>query len=186
MYNLGCLSVKLDHAVAATAWYRRAANRNHPEAVKDLARLLRVRGEIDEALSWFRRAADSGDIDAMDRLGLLHEQRGELAEAESWYRRAADADSSAMRHLGWLLTARGELDEAMTWFQRAADAGNQSARSRSMISNVRWISSEHRRDRVTDPIPGAIEEVVADRAFAPPLPLVNGSTSELCAALRNV
>jgi Anti-sigma-K factor rskA/Sel1 repeat len=106
-----------DAVAEAEAWYRRAAEHDHPEAMVNLGVLLQQRGGPDasaEAETWYRRGAQHNDADAMHNLGVLLQQRGgpqELAEAETWYRQAAQHDHpDAMVDLGLLLGGRSRPD----------------------------------------------------------------------------
>jgi tetratricopeptide (TPR) repeat protein len=102
---------------------RRAAGSGDLRAMKTLADLLSVRGELQEAEHWYLQAGNGGDVAAGGRLGLLLMRRGELHDAERWLRWAATGkDVNAMKDLAGLLWKRGAREEAQTWARAYASA----------------------------------------------------------------
>jgi tetratricopeptide (TPR) repeat protein len=95
---------------------RRAAGGGDVHAMKTLADLLSIRGELQEAEHWYLQAGSGGDVAAGGRLGLLLMRRGESHDAERWLRWAGEGnDLNAMKDLAMLLWKRGAREEAQTW-----------------------------------------------------------------------
>ena len=125
-----------DTAERAANWYRKAADRGHPEAQFCLGRMF-WRGEgvaqnFAEALQWFRKAADQGLANAQDALGFMYGTgKGVVqnyAEAAQWYRKAADQGLAQAQCILGVMHAEGEgvvqnHAEAAQWYRKAADQG---------------------------------------------------------------
>ncbi len=126
---------------AATAFYRRAAERGHRsgQARYGLALMqgIGVPANPTDGESWLRKAALAGDPEAAALVGDLYAKGGPLppnyAEAAMWFRRASEAGhKGAARALGMLyLTGAGvprDQREAAHWFRISAEAGDARAR----------------------------------------------------------
>ncbi|MET0274043.1 MAG: tetratricopeptide repeat protein, partial [Phenylobacterium sp.] len=83
----------------ARAWYRKAADQDHPAAQLNLGLMYEegqgVAPDLQQAAAWYRRAADHGEATAQYSLGLLYEAgRGvpqDNVQALKWLSLAADA-----------------------------------------------------------------------------------------------
>jgi len=96
--------------------------------MNDLGRLLREKGDLDEAEIWYRRGTETDNPSAMAGLGYVLMAKDDFEEAEVWLRRAAEAGRrDAMTNLGRLLRDRGELVEAEAWYDRAQQEGSTVA-----------------------------------------------------------
>ncbi|MFC6023702.1 tetratricopeptide repeat protein, partial [Plantactinospora solaniradicis] len=126
---------------------RRRADAEDGYAARQLAGLLRERGDLDGAVAVLRRLADAGDSYAAWHLAELLRKRGDLDGAVAVLRRLADAgDSYAARQLARLLRERGDLDEAVAVLRRLADAGNtHAARQLAGLLRERGDLNELRR-----------------------------------------
>lgn len=112
------------------------------DARADLARVLRHRGELDEAESLLRTGHADGHTDCSITLALLlEEDRGDVAGAEQVLRAAADADElSAWNNLALLLRDQGRLLEAEDALRRGVRGGDALA-----AENLRELRRDHRR-----------------------------------------
>ncbi|AXE34673.1 tetratricopeptide repeat protein [Chromobacterium phragmitis] len=115
---------RLDEAEAC--FRRRLAAHPSAAAHYQLGRLLRQRGQRDEAVVQLRACldADADDVEALQLLGQLLAERSEAAEAETLLRRAlalAPGHLAAGNNLGILLMARRRWDEAEAWLRGAYD-----------------------------------------------------------------
>ncbi|AXE29301.1 hypothetical protein DK842_04875 [Chromobacterium phragmitis] len=125
--NLGNLLQDAGRLDEAEACFRRRLAA-HPSAAAhyQLGRLLRQRGQRDEAVVQLRTCldADADDVEALQLLGQLLAERSEAAEAETLLRRAlalAPGHLAAGNNLGILLMARRRWDEAEAWLRGAYD-----------------------------------------------------------------
>ena len=96
----------------AVKWYRKAAEKNNPEAMVSIGVCYHlgkgVEKNLKEAVKWFRKAADLGNDDAMRNLGRCYE-KGEgveknIDQAVYWYKKGADKNISckqALKRLGY-------------------------------------------------------------------------------------
>ncbi|MFF7263639.1 tetratricopeptide repeat protein [Streptomyces sp. NPDC008159] len=90
----------------------------------NLAAVLVVRGQEDEAAAWWLAAAEAGLSIAAYNLSAHHRRRGDDDQAEEWLRRAAEGGyARAMAVLGRLLYERGDNAGAEPWWRMAAAAG---------------------------------------------------------------
>jgi TPR repeat protein len=90
----------------------------------NLAAVLVVRGQEDEAAAWWLAAAEAGLSIAAYNLSAHHRRRGDDDQAEEWLRRAAQGGyARAMAVLGRLLYERGDNAGAESWWRMAAMAG---------------------------------------------------------------
>ncbi|MEU6802103.1 SEL1-like repeat protein [Streptomyces neyagawaensis] len=94
----------------------------------NLAAVLMVRGQDDEAAAWWLAAAEAGLSIAAYNLSAHHRRRGDDDQAEEWMRRAAEGGYvRAMAVLGTLLYQRDDHVEAARWWRTAAEAGETDA-----------------------------------------------------------
>jgi TPR repeat protein/serine/threonine protein kinase len=110
----GCLAAGLgvqESAEQAIAWYRKAANQEHPDeghpgAQFELGKAYAEgRGGLQKspqtAVIWFRRAAERGHVEAMFRLGKAYDfHQGvsrDAVEARKWYAKAAEKGFEAAK-----------------------------------------------------------------------------------------
>ena len=107
--------------------YRHAADAGDRVAAMRLAKLLKKRGDLDEAEQILRARADAGDGYAAERLAILLAElladRGDLDELRA---RADAGDEDAAERLAELLADRGDLDE----LRARANAGDGYAAMR--------------------------------------------------------
>jgi TPR repeat protein len=111
--------VPLDYG-QAVAWYRKAAEQNHPLAQYNLAvahsKGQGARQNFFEAAVWYHRAAAQGVVAAMVNLAILYERGegvdGSTVDAYAWYRAAARRGSQpAARRAEELLQAFSPLEQ---------------------------------------------------------------------------
>lgn len=117
--------------VASAAWFRKAANAGHDQAMVRLAMIL-TRSDEDserkEGIDWLNRSADLGNASAMVHLGFSYREgqcvQTDLSLAESWFIRGYEAgDTHAAVHVGRLLAFYADKPkEALHWFHLAAEA----------------------------------------------------------------
>jgi len=126
MANLGRLNLKATDPSGAGAWFERAAEAGHVDAMFEFAVLVEA-GDREKAYYWYRRAAEAGHTGAMSNLGAwLLETNFEdnFAEARAWWERAAEAgDTTAMANLVAVLVEE-DPDAARAWYERLAIAGD--------------------------------------------------------------
>ena len=97
----------------AVKWYRKAAEKNNPEAMVSIGVCYHlgkgVEKNLKEAVKWFRKAADLGNDDAMRNLGRCYE-KGEgveknIDQAVYWYKKGAAKNNysckQALKRLGY-------------------------------------------------------------------------------------
>ena len=144
MFNLGQfykngVGVEAD-AVAAVAWYTRAAEAGDTDAQYNLG-LCYLKGEgvaadAAAAAKWYVRAAEAGYVYAQFNLGNFYRDgKGvavDAAAAVKWYTRAADAGNiKAMNSLAMCYEEGAgvavDFAKAIALFTRAAEAGNTIA-----------------------------------------------------------
>jgi TPR repeat protein len=114
--------------LGAVALYTPAAEAGSPEAMVNLASVLRQQGQWEDAESWYRRGMAQGHRGCISGLAGLLEARGRLAEAEQLYNRAAAMkDRRATRRLGWLCHQRGDFIAAEKFYMEAAALGDGAA-----------------------------------------------------------
>ena len=127
----------------AVRWYRKAAERGHAAAQRELGSMysegVGVAKDDSEAVRWFRKAAGQGDACGQNALGFLYSKgRGvekDDAEAVRWFRKAAgQGRADAQLNLGDMYSGgRGvEKDdaEAVRWFRKSAEQGFAIAQTR--------------------------------------------------------
>ena len=103
---------KMADALEAAKWYRKAAEKNNPEATLSVGVCYDlgkgVEKNLQEAVKWYRKAADLGNGAAMWNLGRCYE-KGEgveksIDQAVYWYKKGADKHISckqALKRLGY-------------------------------------------------------------------------------------
>lgn len=96
----------------AVKWYRKAAEKNNPEATLSIGVCYHlgkgVEKNLQEAVKWYRKAADLGNGAAMWNLGCCYE-KGEgveknIDQAVYWYKKGADKHincKQALKRLGY-------------------------------------------------------------------------------------
>jgi TPR repeat protein len=143
------------------AWYRTAAERNHPIAMNNLGWLyehgIGVEKNVAEAARWYSRAAEAGHAPSMTNLGQLYKYgfvgapQNDLV-AVRWLRRAAEAgETVAMTELADMYrhnrvadAAGNQKEEFLAWARRAADLDNPQAMrmlaSTSRLHQPEWVA----------------------------------------------
>ncbi len=128
--------VQQDLAQAAR-WYRPAAEKGHPMAQNNLARIL-FSSNPEEAIQWFFSAAENGIPFAQSFLGDIFTGAYELPsnirekfnnnfeEAFKWYRKAGEGGFSYAYHrLGEMYVNSQGVEksevEAVRWYEKAAE-----------------------------------------------------------------
>jgi hypothetical protein len=103
-YSLGRLLIEQEESTEAESWLREAAQKCHPGAMIELARLLRNTGQASEVSLWaaraaeyYRRQVDDGDVDAMLDLAEIYEKENAGNEVLYWLQRAADLGNDQAR-----------------------------------------------------------------------------------------
>ena len=103
---------KMADDLEAAKWYRKAAEKNNPEATLSVGVCYDlgkgVEKNLQEAVKWYRKAADLGNGAAMWNLGRCYE-KGEgveksIDQAVYWYKKGADKHISckqALKRLGY-------------------------------------------------------------------------------------
>ena len=129
-----------------------AAQRDHPQALAELALLAMAERRVDEATGLLARATGSGPrlAEAHLQLGEVHRAAGALEQAAQHYRRAVAAHAGAAQahaNLGALLKDRRKLAEADHHLQEALriEPGlSQAAYNLAMlrIEQVRWAEAD--------------------------------------------
>jgi hypothetical protein len=114
----------------AQAWFQKAADAGHTEAMVSLGNLLhRPEGNWAEAVALFRRAAELGNASGMIYLAFSYRDgRGVVCDNEKsvdWFIKAVEAgDSHSMIYVGRMYSCQLRAPEkALKWFLRAAEAG---------------------------------------------------------------
>jgi len=118
-------------------WLTRAAQGGHPEAMEQLAALLRlgydVPRDVPAALAWYRKAAETGRAGAQYWTGLMllngETEPRDGAGGEAWLRKAAEQDyAPAQARLALELLRRDAASaEAVTLLTDAAAQANAVA-----------------------------------------------------------
>ncbi|WP_159033088.1 tetratricopeptide repeat protein [Streptomyces fodineus] len=94
----------------------------------NLAAVLKMRGEDEEAERWWLAAAEAGDALSAFNLFTHYRAEGEDERAETFLRNAAEGGyPRAMATWATLLHLRGDEAEAEPWWQAAAEAGDTEA-----------------------------------------------------------
>jgi uncharacterized protein len=136
----------------AEAWFRKAAERNHVEALARIGETRRAAeaGHRPSIVSlaktdpaWMRRAADAGEPEAMRRFAATLTDPGDAAR---WYKRAAEAgDVPAMtetaRRFEKGFGVAADRHVALDWYRRAAGKNDREAMYRLGIltSDMSWV-----------------------------------------------
>ena len=116
----------------SAAWFRRAADAGHAEAMVRLALSLGRPGSSQDmraAILWLNRAASKGNASAMVHLGFAYrEGQGVPVDAETavnWFIKAFEAgdDHSAVHAGRVFLRHLARPKDALLWFRKAADKG---------------------------------------------------------------
>lgn len=125
----------------ATLWFKRAAQREHPEALSRYGDALYygrgVQKDHAKAFTQYLRGANLGNLACQFAAGFAY-MNGEGVEAdetmaEVWYRRAADLGfPDAQVHLGYMYQngtggLTRDLEAAATWYRKAAAQGDGNA-----------------------------------------------------------
>jgi hypothetical protein len=66
-----------------------AAEAGEPRAMRGIAMIHKIQGDMDEAERLLRAAVEKGDVESMWEMGRLVEQRDGLQASEPWFRMAA-------------------------------------------------------------------------------------------------
>jgi TPR repeat protein len=77
----------------AMMWLKKAAEKNHPEAMSAYAQAFRYQGKYKDARYWYKEAAKEGDVMSMLNYAIMSD-KGEggaknVGEAMTWYKNAA-------------------------------------------------------------------------------------------------
>lgn len=100
-----------------------AIDPHHAGAHRNIARLLRERGDLQTAISHFRQAVSAAPDNADDIAALANAvaEDGNLEEAEMLYRKAASKGDSAgiLSNLAWVLLERGQPNQALAAAEQA-------------------------------------------------------------------
>lgn len=111
---------------------------DNPEVVSKLGRVLRTRGQTEEALAQFMRYREMvpGDLQVLAHIGTSLSELGRVAEAEPYLRQAATALDDALSHynLALLLAMTGRVDEAIVEYGRAIDRDPNDVNARSNLA----------------------------------------------------
>ena len=116
----------------AAAWFHRAADAGHTDAMLHLAMHLRGPAgghDFIASIPWLTRAASMGNASAMVHLGFAYrEGNGVVTDAEeavTWFSKAFEAgDDCAAVHAGRVtLRHLSRPKDALFWFKKAADRG---------------------------------------------------------------
>jgi len=140
---------------AASAWYRRAAEKGHAQAQVNLALLAMAAKNYGDTRQWCERAAKGGNGGGLFCLGFLDQQglgvEKNPKSALKWYEQAAShGNNAAMQRLGEMF-ANGEgtkqdRAQAFVWFVQAArrnkDATAAAASLRASLSPKEWKDAE--------------------------------------------
>lgn len=111
-YALGHASTFFEkNASQATAWYQKAADAGHTQAITKMGNRLRQSAhpeDQEKSQQWLNQAADQGDAYAMLCLGFAHRDgkgvNKDLPLARQWLEKAHEAgDPAAIEHLADLL-----------------------------------------------------------------------------------
>ena len=139
--NLGALYDNKKDYAEALKWFRKAAERNSPDAQYNLGNMFGqgngvTKDEI-EAAKWYHRAAEQGHAGAQYNLGCIYRDgegvKQDFAESNKWYLKAANqGHAEAQNSIGFsYLRGRGgyaqDYQKAMEWFQKAANKGDANA-----------------------------------------------------------
>ncbi|WP_410788459.1 hypothetical protein [Kribbella sp. C-35] len=95
IWALGLLSALLRwrrqrHTFASPEAAQAAADAGNPRALRALASVAKVKGDIDRAEQLLHAAIAKGDRESMWDMGRLVEERDGLAASEPWFRMAAE------------------------------------------------------------------------------------------------
>ena len=107
-------------AVEAVAWYRKAAEQGHIEALHKLGRMYHqgrgVPQDFAEAVAWYHQAAEHGQPQALWYLGDMYSEGlgvlQDFVEAHRWYNLAASRLTGDQREEA--ATDRDAVAEQMT------------------------------------------------------------------------
>ncbi|HEX7006672.1 MAG TPA: tetratricopeptide repeat protein [Alphaproteobacteria bacterium] len=122
----------------AIHWFRRAADRDFPEAQYRLGRLY-MGEDNEEAARWLKAAAEHGHVQALNSLASLYEAgQGvpmDLREAFLLRRKAAESGNAVAAAMLGSMYAEGKGvarndSEAVAWYRKAAEQGYFFAQSR--------------------------------------------------------
>jgi TPR repeat protein len=133
----------------ASYWFLRAAQKNDPDAGKQLIELARqgvitaqynlgifYAGFDEQSYHWFRKAAESGHAEAQYKVGVIYEYGKHVSQsyqnAHEWYRRASKQGlSKAQDRLGRMYkSGKGvekDYERAVTLFREASERGYTKA-----------------------------------------------------------
>lgn len=120
------------NAAIARAWFQRAADAGHSEAMCRLASKLRFNTDDDEALHLYLKAAELGNASAMCFLGYhyrthVHEKNAVSKNTQSidWFKQAIDAGyRQAMIQIAKVHIEFAETpEEAIPWLKKAHSEG---------------------------------------------------------------
>src|SRR5690606_30962017 len=115
----------------AIHWFRRAADRDFPEAQYRLGR-VHMGEDNEEAARWFKAAAEHGHVQSLNSLAALYEAgQGvpkNLAEAFRLRRKAAESGNAVAEAMVGSMYAEGKGvarndAEAVKWYRKAAERG---------------------------------------------------------------
>lgn len=123
-----------------------------PDAMYQLARLMRKHGRPDQSEIWLHRAAAAGHPGALYTLGNLASQDGRRSEAERWWRNAAEAGHPDAMYSLWALLREENPGAAESWLRAAADAENRNAMYRlwQLLRESSRQEAEHWLRRAAD------------------------------------
>lgn len=152
LYGLLCEDLlKTDQA---KEWYQKAAEAQHPVALRQLGKLYATGSAVTKddkkALELYQQAATANDAEAMNLLaGMYLEGIGtpkNPTEAFNWYQKAAKADMPAAMYSLANLYKKGkgvkkDKDKAYFWMQRACNLGYLSACDDKAVKKENGTSS---------------------------------------------
>jgi Flp pilus assembly protein TadD len=109
-----------------------AISPEHSEALRGLADLAFVRGDVQAAGGFYARVLEQAptDASAMTRLGVVRMRTGQRDEAAALFRKAIALEpknGEALLYMAGAMVASGRAAEAIPYFERAIAAGQKSA-----------------------------------------------------------
>ena len=118
------------HPDRSVAYFRRAAEKNHPEAIRMLAGMALggsgMKADPEQGIRYLKQLAGQGDRSAQEQLGALYESgignvNADLRESIRYYTLAAEGGSTAAKaRLGLIYYASGDHERARQYASEAA------------------------------------------------------------------
>jgi TPR repeat protein len=130
-------------------WVKKAADNGNADSQYRYARILRERGEFNEAIIWYKKAAHNGSLFAKDKLGELFNKGYSVQmnrkQIYQLLHEAAEANHEpAFQELYLLYAADGDCEKARFWHSKLTNSTFFKKMETGMYTEEEAIAKMHK------------------------------------------